>query len=67
MLKTNSKQARENVLEWLAGGALEEAKEINRFNSINNLEPMKEAELMEDLQKIGLASFSYEMEKTERR
>lgn len=63
MLRTNSKQVRENVLEWLAGGALEEAKKINRFNRENGFEPMKEAELMEDLQKIGFASFSYEMEK----
>lgn len=63
MLRTNSKQARENILGWLAGGALEEAKEINSFNRENGFEPMKEAELMEDLQNIGFASFSYEMEK----
>lgn len=63
MLRTNSKQARENVLEWLACGALEEAKEINRLNRENGFEPMKEAKDMEDLQNIGFASFSCKMEK----
>lgn len=63
MLKTNSKQARENILDWLASRALEEAKEINRFNRENGFEPMKEAEIMEDLQNSGFASSSYKMKK----
>lgn len=53
MLRTNSKQARENVLEWLAGGALEEAKKINRFNRENGFEPMKEAVELEKLSSKG--------------
>lgn len=63
MLRTNSKQARENILEWLATEALEKAKEINRFNRENGFEPMKEAEFMENLQKIGFSSFSCKMKK----